>query len=334
VVIPTYNRAAAVCDALLSVQRQTFEDFEIVVVDDGSSDETCERVGALAREDRRIRLLTPGHGGVAKARNAGIAAPGAFEYVAFLDADDLWTPDHLDAAVSIMRRREDVALVYGAFETVDHSGHWTSAELAAREQRFRNAARLSAKEEAAGAFVLESPALLGAFLRNEVFPLTSTTVIRASSVPGGVWFDPTLLVLEDGDLFLRLIATGRPWAFLDRRQATAHYFGDNLTRARDLSSPVTLARLRSQLHFTMKKLAHCRSAADRLHVRREIAQQAYGVGQCSAEQLDREGARSAYIGSFRARPNYLAAKGLVAATLPTGLASFVRRVRRLAAAEL
>jgi hypothetical protein len=138
------------------------------------------------------------------------------------------------------------------------------------------------------------------------------------------------MVLEDGDLFLRLAASGGPWAFVDRPQATANFFGDNLTRARDLASPITLARLQSQLRFTSKKLTHCRTASDRVSVRREVAQQAYVVGQCFEEQRNRGSARGAYIRSLCARPSYLAAKGLIAASLPTGLAEFVRRARQRA----
>jgi glycosyltransferase involved in cell wall biosynthesis len=185
VVIPTYNRATSVCAALHSVRQQTFTDVEIVVADDGSADDTIEQVGDMARADSRIRVLRLAHGGVAKARNAGIDAPGSFEYVAFLDADDLWRPDHLASCIPLMQRRTDVTLMYGAFETIDYTGTWTAQEFADRQRRIGNATRVSAQKEGGSIYVLEPAALLSAFLRFEIFPLTSTTVIRRASVGAG-----------------------------------------------------------------------------------------------------------------------------------------------------
>jgi GT2 family glycosyltransferase len=332
VVIPTYNRAVPVCAALRSVQAQTFTDFDVVVADDGSADETVHCVEAMARQDPKISLIALDHGGAAKARNAGVEAPGSFEAVAFLDADDLWTPTHLQEAVEILDQRRDIALVYGRFETIDHTGTWTPEEFAARERRISNAARLNGRAGNRGVHILERDVLMSAFVRNDTFPLTSTTVIRTSVVDRTPWFDPTFLFMEDGDLFLRLVATGRPWAFIERSQATAHFFGDNLTRARDLSSPVTLGRLRSQLRFSALKLLHAESSGDRQVVRREIAEVAYLVGQCCTEQSRCADACAAYLQSLKAHPSSLAAKGLAAACLPTTLANVLRRIRTLACA--
>ena len=92
VIIPTCNRAALVQEAVASVLAQTWREFELLVVDDGSTDDTPE---ALAPYASRIRLLRrESRGGVSAARNAGIAAARG-EWLAFLDSDDLWLPEKL-----------------------------------------------------------------------------------------------------------------------------------------------------------------------------------------------------------------------------------------------
>jgi glycosyltransferase involved in cell wall biosynthesis len=93
VVIPTFNRAVLIAGAVESVLAQTFPQLEIIVVDDGSTDETTEVVASLAASDRRVVLVrNPTHGGAQAARNAGIRAARG-EWVAFLDSDDRYLPE-------------------------------------------------------------------------------------------------------------------------------------------------------------------------------------------------------------------------------------------------
>jgi glycosyltransferase involved in cell wall biosynthesis len=92
VIIPTYNRAALVQDAVAAVLAQTYRDFELLVVDDGSTDGTREVLAAWGGEIRVLRL--PARRGVSGARNAGIVAARG-EWLAFLDSDDLWLPEKL-----------------------------------------------------------------------------------------------------------------------------------------------------------------------------------------------------------------------------------------------
>lgn len=92
IVIPAYNVAGYIDETIQSVLRQTVQDWELIVVDDGSTDDTAERVKAVG--DARIRLIRQENSGVSVARNTGIAAARG-RYVALLDADDLWAPSHL-----------------------------------------------------------------------------------------------------------------------------------------------------------------------------------------------------------------------------------------------
>jgi hypothetical protein len=96
VIIPVFNKAAYVTRALDSIANQTFEDFEVIVVDDGSTDDSAKR--ASAHQDSRIRVLSQANAGPGAARNRGTAEARG-ELLAFLDADDEWLPDYLATGV-------------------------------------------------------------------------------------------------------------------------------------------------------------------------------------------------------------------------------------------
>ena len=106
VVIPVYNRARAVCSAIQSVLAQTFQDFEIIVVDDGSGDNPGARIAAIG--DARVRLVAQENRGASAARNHGVDLARG-RYVAFLDSDDTFLPHHLDAMAEIVRDTDSVA---------------------------------------------------------------------------------------------------------------------------------------------------------------------------------------------------------------------------------
>ena len=111
VVLPTYNRAALLREAIASVRAQTFTDWELLVIDDGSTDDSAAVIREAARTDRRIRALRGPHRGVSAARNLGIEhAQGA--YVAFLDDDDFWTPEHAARQLAQLSAHPEWAFVY------------------------------------------------------------------------------------------------------------------------------------------------------------------------------------------------------------------------------
>jgi len=126
VIIPAFNAERYVAEAVESVHQQGGDALEIIVVDDGSSDQTAE----IAAELPRIHLLRQAHQGVAAARNAGIRASTG-DYLAFLDADDLWAQGKLHAQRTILRENSNVHIVAGRVEEF-YDNH---AQLEQRDRR-------------------------------------------------------------------------------------------------------------------------------------------------------------------------------------------------------
>ncbi len=118
VIIPTYNSAHYIVEALESVFEQTFQDFEIIVIDDGSIDGTGE---VLKKYGERIRFLFQDNGGPASARNRGIRIARG-EYIAFLDADDIWLPTKLEKQVGLFHQSEHLGMVTTGVCSFDEKG--------------------------------------------------------------------------------------------------------------------------------------------------------------------------------------------------------------------
>ncbi|MGA6826493.1 glycosyltransferase family 2 protein [Nitrospira sp. NS4] len=111
VIIPTYNRGSFIVEAVESVLAQTYQSFEVIVVDDGSTDDTLERLGPY---QSNIAILKTNHGGAPHARNAGMKVARG-KYVAFLDSDDRYLPHKLALQVQILEKFPDVGMVYSEF---------------------------------------------------------------------------------------------------------------------------------------------------------------------------------------------------------------------------
>lgn len=107
VVIPTYNRAEFLREAVDSVRSQSYADFEIIIVDDGSADSTTNIVSSM--KDSRIVYLKQKHGGVSAARNLGISRSRA-PFISFLDSDDLWLPRKLETQMDFFRTHPEASI--------------------------------------------------------------------------------------------------------------------------------------------------------------------------------------------------------------------------------
>lgn len=179
VIVPTCNRPHLLPRSLGSVLAQSFDDFEVLVIDDGPSDETAAAVAAF--HDPRLRYLRqPRNGGVSRARNRGLMeARGAF--IAFLDDDDAWLPDKLARQVALFRSLPpEVGLVHAGIEVVHASGTTTVLPAEAHGDIHR-------------------PMLV----RN-VIPGCGTVMIRREVVAAVGLFDETFPAIEDYDYWLRI----------------------------------------------------------------------------------------------------------------------------------
>jgi glycosyltransferase involved in cell wall biosynthesis len=125
VIIPVYNSAATIAESVESALEQTFTDFNIIAVDDGSTDTSAE---VLSRYTGRIKVLTQPNRGLSAARNAGVRL-GTAEYVAFLDADDIWEHPMLERTVAALDRLPHSVLAYTDVAVVDSSGRPINAAL-------------------------------------------------------------------------------------------------------------------------------------------------------------------------------------------------------------
>lgn len=122
IVIPTYNRAHCLGRAVRSVLAQDFDDWELIIVNDGSTDSTKDLLGRLQGivGDRLIRIETA-NGGVSKARNAGVARASG-EWIAFLDSDDVWLPHKIGFQLQVAEAQQAEMVFTDHFEFTDRSG--------------------------------------------------------------------------------------------------------------------------------------------------------------------------------------------------------------------
>lgn len=121
VIMPCYNMENYIADSIASVQQQTYAHWELLIVDDVSTDKTVEIVKALAEQDEKIRFIVkPQHSGIADTRNQCIQmAKGKF--LAFLDADDIWHPEKLETQLRFMLDN-NVGFTYTTYDWIDEDG--------------------------------------------------------------------------------------------------------------------------------------------------------------------------------------------------------------------
>ncbi|MDE7180535.1 MAG: glycosyltransferase [Muribaculaceae bacterium] len=126
VVIPLYNKASFIEETLRSVFNQSYANYEIIVVDDGSTDNGPEIVGQL--KNARLRLISQPNSGVSVARNTGIREARG-EYIAFLDADDIWKPDYLQTQNDLITRYPQCDVFVTKYEFMNENGQVTPVPI-------------------------------------------------------------------------------------------------------------------------------------------------------------------------------------------------------------
>lgn len=121
IIIPTYNSANFIGDTLVSVQQQTYSNWEVILVDDGSTDTTLTIAQLIAQRDQRIRIFkNPTNSGTGVTRNNALKHCEG-NYIAFLDADDLWKPNKLERQLQFMQEQQQ-PFTFSFYECIDEAG--------------------------------------------------------------------------------------------------------------------------------------------------------------------------------------------------------------------
>lgn len=120
IIIPLYNKEQSVKNTIQSVLNQTFGDYEIIIVNDGSTDNSLEVVKQI--RDERIRIIDKANGGVSSARNRGIDE-ARYEWICFLDADDLWVKEHLEEYYKVIKEN-DICWIISGFTSIRYVKKW------------------------------------------------------------------------------------------------------------------------------------------------------------------------------------------------------------------
>lgn len=278
VVIPTYNRAALVTRAVASALAQCRAGDEVVVIDDGSTDDTAQRLKPWS--DRIVYRKTV-NGGAGRARNAGLDRAGR-EYVAFLDSDDEWLPGKLDLQRGLLDARPDVVSCFTDMRALYPSGavrHRLTRHYAGRDFTVdflgpkTPYSALAALPSGVRDFPVHIGDLYAAQLEHEYVQIGTLMFRRSALADRTVRFPEDIRVSEDAEFVARLAARG-PAAYLDvETEVFHHHDGERLT---DLGSFAFVdARLRllervwgADRDFLARHGDRYRAASDRLHLLR------------------------------------------------------------------
>ena len=304
-VIPAYNSAGFIADAIASIRAQTVPVSEIIVVDDGSRDHTAERVRALGED---IHLIEQSNQGPSAARNRGIEAAGG-DWIAFLDADDQWLPDRLERQFAVLARHPDVALVAGDMREIDaHDAVICDSVLA------RHGLREAFDEHPV-------PRAAARLLEKNFIP-TGTVLARRDILRALGGFRTDIRYGEDLELWVR-IALQHPIVMLPevmmlRRQHGANATRDEAPMLRDL-----VRVMQSLRDFEQPALEE-----QGIDIEAGIAHACWVLGYHRLNHDERDEARRAFAASFRSRPSLRAAVFWLLAALPPPLTEGLRRARR------
>ena len=324
VIVPAFNAAGYLGAALDSLRAQTVRNLEIIVIDDGSRDDTAAIARRHASEDPRVRVLSneKPSGRPASARNAGLRVARG-KYIALLDADDTCTPTRLENEVRAMERtgsRFAFADVQRFFE--DTRALATGSTLALDHFVERAAPYLERVEDD----VYLCSQSFGAFLLTYVAITTSTVMFSRDLLAAEqTWFDETLVCFEDLDLWMRWADHTR-FVFVNEVQVIMRKHSASLTGSQPLETRIDGIAVRRK---HLRRLGPVLSAAEREAAERNISELQFHVAYAQWCAGRGQHARKWFLESWRSRATAAAARGYLKAFVPRagtlGLLASVRR---------
>ncbi|MEC4813034.1 MAG: glycosyltransferase family A protein [Scytonema sp. PMC 1069.18] len=227
VIVPAYNVRSYIKDALNSLERQSFNDFEAIVVDDGSVDGTTLEVKSYTERDSRFILLQKQNGGLSSARNYGIRHARG-EYIALLDGDDVYHPDKLANHVQRLDRTSEVGVVYSASRAIRNDGSPTLIHISGKPVK---------------------PDPLLALLCKNFVGHGSNAVFRRCLCEEVGEFDEELRSCEDLDFWMR-VAEKRRWNFYRETRILCYY------RVRPSGLSFNVAQMQHYCEQVLQKAYH------------------------------------------------------------------------------
>jgi glycosyltransferase involved in cell wall biosynthesis len=314
VLIPTYNRAYIIGEALASALNQSYRDLEIIVVDDGSSDDTVEIVRKMRSENIRY-IRHPRNRGYSAACNTAIsAATGAV--VGFLDSDDLWKPDYLERLTGLLASHEELGGVFCDTEIVRQNQ--TLPSLIGLMKCFP---KLLATKEKAESYVLSSREMYLCLLE-EVPIKPSAALLRREVLSRVGMFNEAWPSGTDWELFLR-ISRQYPFGYVNRPLAIQRICGDSTYLGNEVRDKTFLLQV-----FTREKLALNKDHAALAAVRRGLSNHCSDLAYLYLRSGKRLKSIPLYYRAFRETADFGMLVRGAAALLPLGVRDCIRRIVR------
>ena len=212
IVVPTYNSARYLASTVDSVIAQTFEDWELVLIDDGSSDNTAQLSQQLAAANPKIRAVQGTHGGPAVARNEGLRhSDPRSEFVIFLDSDDRWEAKALETLLQALKDNPGCVAAHGLARATDLQGAQYEADDLADSMRRRRAVTANGLTDVP----ISEPTTFSTMLVRNWIVTPGTCLMRRSALDEVGPFDPETSPADDWDLNIRLARAGN-LALVDR----------------------------------------------------------------------------------------------------------------------
>ena len=309
-VIPTYNNAAYIAEAVESILAQTHPVDEIIVVDDGSSDNTEALIEAITKKTGKLAYIKQANQGPSSARNTGIEAASG-DWIAFLDADDLWTVDKIAQQIAALDSEPSLKLIAADMSEMDQGGKTIVASVLAKHQLLEQFKTL------AGSAV---PRAMAALLTKNFIPTGTVLVERACLIAAG-GFNTDIRFGEDLELWAKIAAdhpiTCLPQVLMQRRQ-----HGNNATQSTGpmLEGLVDVAQ--SLRHWGAEKLLHQGVKPNQL-----VASALCNLGYWHFSQGNYKQARKVFMASLREQTSKRALLYAVACLLPGALITQVKALK-------
>ncbi|MBI5149416.1 MAG: glycosyltransferase [Candidatus Omnitrophica bacterium] len=303
IIIPVYNSEKTVGEALDSVAAQTYTDYEVIVVNDGSTDQSESAIKKYMSPPLNVTYVEQVNNGPAAARNAGLRLAKG-EFVAFLDADDLWDKDKLATAIEAMDANPDAKLVFTDMRHVVNGRTVYASYLHERPY----------------------PSLPNGKIYDNLlwgnFIFTPTVLVRRDVLREVGGFDENLQIAEDYDLWLR-IARRYPIHYIDRPLVTRRRIGGNITDDKQTYIKSCIRLREKLLEVHKEEPGRCRI------IEGQLKRDRYNLGYVLFDAMNFKESRKFFFQTL-VYPDYFlnALFYIIVTLLPAGIIKFLRQVKR------